>query len=232
MKFCLFLKVKIVYECDFGEFDVMIIKNWVIFCGDDIFLVVKMEFVNGVYFFVILNVMLLFGWISIEIGWLWKKGNIFCIYNLDCKFDCFIGWMIVGVFGMWWVKVCKIFIVISVFRGSDMCRMDVLIFFNFVWFEFKNVFKEIFEKLLVVGMDDFMWWGGFFGLNLFFLYLDWFIVSENGISFLLYEFIYMVICISGIKMDVGNDDWIVEGFVEFYFFEFIYCVGGMIDKCW
>ncbi|MGC1508976.1 hypothetical protein FT643_04930 [Ketobacter sp. MCCC 1A13808] len=224
------LKVKIAHERDPGEFDAMITKNWAIFRGDDIFPAAKTEFVNGAYSLATLNVTLPSGWTSIETGWPRKKGNTFRIHNPDRKFDRPTGWMIAGALGTRRAKVRKTSIAISAPRGSDMRRMDALTFFNFVWPELKNAFKETPEKLLVVGMDDPMWRGGLSGSNSLFLHSDRPIVSENGTSPLLHELTHMVTRISGTKTDAGNDDWIAEGLAEFYSFELIYRAGGMTDK--
>lgn len=224
------LKVKIPHERDPGEFDAMMTKDWAIFRGDDVFPAVKSSFVNGAYADATLEVKLPKGWTSIETGWPRKKGNTFRINNPERKFDRPTGWMIAGKLGTRRDTIRKTSIAVSAPKDSDVRRMDLLTFFNFVWPEVKQAFKKTPKKLLVVSMDDPMWRGGLSASNSLYLHSDRPIVSENGTSPLLHELTHMVTRISGVEMDDTDDDWIAEGLAEFYSFELIFRVGGMTDE--
>ena len=224
------LKVKITHERGQEKFGAMMTKDWALFRGDDIFPAMTADFVDGDHAIATLEVILPSHWTSIETGWPRKTGNTFRINNPDRKFDRPTGWMIAGKLGTRRTRIGKTAITISAPKGSQMRRMDVLTFFNFVWPELNHAFKKSPRKLLVVGMGDPMWRGGLSASNSMFLHTGRPIISENGTSPLLHELTHMVTRIRGIESDQANNDWIAEGLAEFYSIELLYRAGGMTKE--
>jgi predicted metalloprotease with PDZ domain len=219
--------VKINHERDPGEFDALMTKQWALFRGDDVFPAAQTNEVAGAYAIASLDVILPEKWSSVETGWPRRQGTTFTIDNPERLFDRPTGWMIAGELGTRRTTVSKTSIAVSAPKGSELRRMEVLTFLNFVWPEVKQAFESTPGKLLVTGMGDPMWRGGLSASNSLFLHADRPLVSENGTSPLLHELVHMVTRISGVKTDITNDDWIAEGLAEFYSFELLYRAGGM-----
>lgn len=209
-----------------GAYDALMTEDWAIFRGDDLFPSAVTEEVPGAYAVATLEVKLPEGW-SIETGWPRKSGTTFRIDNPDRLYDRPVGWMIAGDLGTRRSKIGKTALTVSAPKGSALRRMDVLTFLSFVWPEVRKAFGTVPSKLLIVGMGDPMWRGGLSASNSLFLHADRPLVSENGTSPLLHELTHMVTRIRGIKSEQANDDWIAEGWAEYYSFELLYRAGGM-----
>lgn len=221
------MTVKVSHAKRPGVYDARMTNDWAIFRGDDIFPSAATDEVPGAYAVATLEVVLPEGWSSVETGWPRKSGNTFRIDNPDRLYDRPVGWMIAGDLGTRRSKIGKTRLTVSAPKGAPLRRMEVLTFLNFVWPEVRKAFGKVPRKLLIVGMGDPMWRGGLSASNSLFLHADRPLVSENGTSPLLHELTHMVTRIRGIKSERGSDDWIAEGWAEFYSFELLYRAGGM-----
>ena len=221
--------VKITHERDPGEFDALMTKDWAIFRGDNIIPAVYTNELANAESKASLTFILPDDW-SVETGWPRVRNNKFRIDNPERRFDRPVGWMIAGELGTRRNTIGNTSIAVSAPKGSNLRRMDALVFLGFVWPEVEKAFGQSPKKLLIVGEDDPMWRGGLSASNSLFLHADRPLVSENGTSPLIHELSHMVTRISGAKDENFNDDWIAEGLAEFYSVELLYRAKGLTDK--
>jgi predicted metalloprotease with PDZ domain len=221
--------VKITHERDPGEFDALMTKSWAIFRGDNIIPAVYTNELAGAESKAKLTFILPDDW-SVETGWPRLRDNTFRIDNPERRFDRPVGWMIAGDLGTRRNTIGNTSIAVSAPKGSNLRRMDALVFLGFVWPEVEKAFGQSPKKLLIVGEDDPMWRGGLSASNSLFLHADRPLVSENGTSPLIHELSHMVTRISGAKDKQFNDDWIAEGLAEYYSVELLYRANGLTDK--
>ncbi len=208
-------------------YDAFVTEDWALFRGDDIVPNVSTQKeLPGAMAEAELDFELPDDW-SIETGWVRLKDNRFRIDNPERRFDRPIGWMLAGDLGTRRDRIQGTSVAVSAPKGSGFQRMDVLVFLNIVWRQYKSAFDTLPEKLLIVGGDDPLWRGGLSAPNSFYLHADRPIVSENGTSPLLHELFHMVTRIRGAKNDETNDDWIAEGLAEYYSVELLHRAKGL-----
>lgn len=217
------LHAKISHERDSGEYDALMTKNWAIFRGDDLLPTVKVKGKKGARARATLDIKVPPGWTSSDTGWLREGLFHFLIDNPERRFDRPTGWMIAGKLGIRREQVGKTEIAVSAPGGSEIPRMEIMAFLNFVWPDIERAFGKTPPKLLIVAAGKPMWRGGLSAPNSLFLHAERPLVSENGTSSLIHELTHVVTRIRGAK----QDDWIAEGLAEFYSFELLYRAGGI-----
>jgi hypothetical protein len=85
----------------------------------------------------------------------------------------------------------------------------------------EEAFGTLPDKVLIVGAGDPMWRGGLSGPRSLYLHSDRPLISENGTSTLVHEMVHVISRVRG----AAGDDWIAEGFAEFYSIEMMRRVG-------
>ncbi len=220
------LRAKISHKREDGEFDALVTKNWAIFRGDDLVPPAKVTARKGARSHSVLEFKLPAGWPSVNTGWEEIRDGVFRIDNPSRRFDRPTGWMIAGKLGTRRNRVGDSHIAISAPLDSQLHRMDLLTFLNFIWPTLNDAFGQTPSRLLIVGAGDPMWRGGLSASNSLFLHEERPLVSENGTSPLVHELVHMATGIRG----APNHDWIAEGLAEFYSVELIYRAGGMTDS--
>lgn len=220
------LWTRIPHQRDDGEFDAYMGPDWAIFRGDDLIPAASVRTKPGAFANATLEFKLPSHWTSVETGWEKIDSRTFRIDNPERRFDRPTGWMIAGKLGIRRDDLGETEVVVAAPQGSDLHRMDVLTFMNFVWPELATAFEQAPPKLLIVGAGNPMWRGGLSAPNSLFLHADRPLVSENGTSALVHEIVHMVTRIRGTR----NHDWIAEGLTEFYAVELLYRAGGMTGE--
>lgn len=217
------LYAKVSHERDDGEYDAFMSDTWAIFRGDDLIPAATVKAKKGARARATLEVKLPPGWSSADTGWQKLRDFHFLVDNPERRFDRPTGWMIAGKLGIRRDQVGNTEIAVAAPRGSDIPRMNIMAFLNFVWPQMESAFGTVPPKLLIVSAGKPMWRGGLSAPNSLFLHADRPLVSENGTSSLIHELTHAITRIRGAK----NDDWIAEGLAEFYSFELLYRAGGM-----
>lgn len=153
------------------------------------------------------------GWTNEELGYPFSDSlERFLIDNPGRRFQQPLGWMIAGQVGTRRDLIDGMEVVVAAPKGDALRRNDVLAMLNTSATEVRAAFGRLPEKLLIVGAGDPMWRGGLSGPSSLYLHSDRPMISENGTSALLHEVVHVVTRIRGAK----GQDWIAEGFAEFY----------------
>ncbi len=153
------------------------------------------------------------GWSNEELGYPYNDSlKRFIVDNPGRRFQQPLGWMIAGQVGTRRDLIDGMEVVVAAPKGDALRRNDVLAMLNTSATEIRAAFGRLPEKLLIVGAGDPMWRGGLSGPSSLYLHSDRPMISENGTSALLHEVVHVVTRIRGAK----GQDWIAEGFAEFY----------------
>lgn len=145
------------------------------------------------------------------------------IDNQSRRFDRPEGWMIAGKIGTRSETIADIHTIIASPVGEDVRRQDTLAFLNWNLPQLANIFKTLPSRLLIVSAGDPMWRGGLSAPASLFVHSHRPLISENRTSTLLHELVHVAMGING----GDSNDWIVEGFAEFYSMEILRRSGGI-----
>lgn len=217
--------VKVRHKRDDQGYDAYIGNDWAIFRGEDLVPGSKVKSRKDSYSHTTFEIVLPPRWTGMDSGWPRGRGKYFRVDNPERMFDRPTGWMIAGKIGSRRDYLDSTQISIAAPQGEAMQRMNALALINLVWPQIQLVFKQLPEKVLVVGADDPMWRGGLSSPNSFFVHTDRPLVSENGTSTLLHELVHVLSRIRG----GSQSDWIPEGLAEFYSIELMHRAGAMND---
>lgn len=153
------------------------------------------------------------GWTNQETGYPFSASlGQFQVRNPGKRFQQPLGWMIVGDVGTRRDDIHGMEVVVAAPKGDAMRRNDVLAMVNTAALSIRDAFGTLPGKLLIVGAGDPMWRGGLSGPNSLFLHSDRPMISENGTSTLIHEIVHVITRIRG----EPGQDWIAEGFAEYY----------------
>ncbi|MBX2859223.1 MAG: hypothetical protein KTR17_11225 [Cellvibrionaceae bacterium] len=225
-------KIKLVNQRENGAYDAKVGEDWALFRGDDIVPPVKSRFTAGATSKSKIRFNLPKGWHSVNTGWprltseKSKRNAEFKIVKRETRFDRPVGWIIAGDIGTRRELIGDTWVSVSAPVGEDFRRMDMLTLLHFVWPEMQKSFRKLPSKVLLVGAGNPFWRGGLSAPNSLFLHTERPMVSENGTSTLLHEFVHVITGIRGQK----SHDWIAEGLAEFYSVELLYRAGGISES--
>lgn len=174
--------VKVRHKRDDQGYDAYIGDDWAIFRGEDLVPGTRVKSRKGSYSHTSFEIDLPATWTGMDSGWPRGRGKYFRVDNPERLFDRPLGWIIAGKIGSRRDYLDATQISIAAPQGEAMQRMNALALINLVWPQVQSVFKQLPEKILVVGADDPMWRGGLSSPNSFFVHTDRPLVSENGTS--------------------------------------------------
>lgn len=162
------------------------------------------------------------GWVGVDTPFR-RHGEapVFAIVDNDRRFQRPVGWMIAGDIGIRRDFIGDMEIAVAAPKGDPMRRNEYLAYINLVAGEMEEAFGVLPDKVLIVGAGDPMWRGGLSGPRSLYLHSDRPLISENGTSTLVHEMVHVISRVRG----AAGDDWIAEGFAEFYSIEMMRRVG-------
>ncbi|MBE5315564.1 MAG: hypothetical protein H4O13_09200 [Xanthomonadales bacterium] len=162
------------------------------------------------------------GWVGVDTPFK-RRGEtpVFDIDDDDRRFQRPVGWMIAGDIGIRRDFIGDMEAAVAAPKGDPMRRNEYLAFLNLVAGEMEDAFGALPDKVLIVGAGDPMWRGGLSGPRSLYLHSDRPLISENGTSTLVHEMVHVISRVRG----AAGDDWIAEGFAEFYSIEMMRRVG-------
>ena len=201
------------YQRRGGGYDARITPHWVIVRGDDLFPSMAVRTTAGSDSSARLFFDLPTGWTNVDTPFVHtrdRKG--FVVVNAERRFDRPVGWMIAGSVGTRREFIDGMEVSIAGPTGDPVRRNDTLAFLNLVAPEMRAAFGDLPSKILIVSAGDPMWRGGLSGPRSLYLHADRPLISENGTSTLVHEFVHLVTRVRGVE----GDDWIAEGSAEFY----------------
>jgi hypothetical protein len=162
------------------------------------------------------------GWVGVDTPFK-RRGEepVFDIVDDDRRFQRPVGWMIAGDIGIRRDFIGDMETAVAAPKGDPMRRNEYLAYINLVAGEMEEAFGTLPDKVLIVGAGDPMWRGGLSGPRSLYLHSDRPLISENGTSTLVHEMVHVISRVRG----AAGDDWIAEGFAEFYSIEMMRRVG-------
>ena len=202
--------VPITHKRQNGAYDAYVADDWAIFRGDDFVPPISVRSKLNAESLAKLYFELPKGWSAVTPFRPSRFGG-FNVVDKRRRFDRPTGWMLVGEFGQRIDEIDGVRVVIAAPKNQGFHRMDVLAFLQWNLPELIKVFPNYSNRLLILGAGDPMWRGGLSGPGSLFLHASRPLISENGTSTLLHELVHTAMSISSV-----DDDWIVEGFAEFY----------------
>jgi len=133
------------------------------------------------------------------------------------------GWLLGGDLGVRREAVGGRMVTVAAPLGSRYPRVPTLAFLHWTLPELIRVFPTFPDKLLMVSGDESMWRGALSGPASIYLHPRRPLISENATSTVLHELVHVATRWSG----ADGDDWIVEGFAEYYSLKVLFNSGGI-----
>lgn len=206
-----------------GGHDARITDDWTIVRGDHLFPPARVRMTRGARAATTVRFVLPEGWSNVETPWLLgERPRTFVVDNDEVRFARPTGWIIAGDVGTRREQHDDIEIVVGAPKGDDMPRQQILAMVGWTLPEMRAIFGELPPKILVVGAGDSMWRGGLSGPRSLYMHSGRPLISENGTSTLLHEFVHLISRISGVR----GHKYISEGVAEFYSIELLHRTGG------
>ncbi len=199
-----------------GGYDARMTRDWALFRADRLVPPTAVIAPDGAVSTATLRFDLPPGWTNVDTSHRMQgERTRFAIVDPDRRFLRPVGWIIAGDVGTRREQIEGMEVSVAAPKGDAMRRQDVLAFVNTTAAEMRHAFGTLPEKLLIVGAGDPMWRGGLSGPRSLFLHADRPLISENATSTLIHELTHVVTRVRG----ADDDDWIAEGFAEFYSIE-------------
>lgn len=152
--------------------------------------------------------------------------GFFAVQHPHRRFDRPTGWIAVGVLGVIREEVAGTRVTLAGPAGHDFRRMDVLTFLRWTLPSVKELFRELPERLVIVGAGDPMWRGGLSGPSSVFIHADRPLISADASSPVLHELVHSFMA----RVPGKGGDWISEGFAELYSLELLYRSGSLSES--
>lgn len=206
-------KVDLIHKRNASGHDSWVGEDWAVFRGDDLVPAAQTEMPDNAQADAELHFDLPEGWSEVT-RFRRSRGGSYAI-RTERQFDRPTGWMAIGRIGVRRERIAGIPFAVAAPVGEGFRRMDVLAFLNWTVPELKRVFPDFESRMLIVGAGDPMWRGGLSGPFSLFLHSDRPLIGEDATSPILHELTH---CAMSIRGETGND-WIVEGFAEYYSLE-------------
>jgi len=218
-------RVKIDRKRDSGTYNAYFSKDWAIFRGEHLVPSVKVVTKPKAESRAQLRFNIPAGWAAATAYEPLEKFN-FAIDNPQRRFDRPKGWMAVGNMGIRKEQILNTHVVVAGPKYQGIRRQDIIAFLNWNLPELVAVFPDFYQHFLIVSAGDPMWRGGLSGPGSFYIHKDRPMISGNGTSTLIHELVHTAMRING----GDNDDWIVEGFAEFYSLEIMRRSGTISER--
>lgn len=199
-----------------GRYDSLMTSEWALFRGDDLVPPAAVRSVRDAESRARLRFKVPKGWSTVT-PYVRRPDDSYTVEHAARRFDRPTGWMLVGKLGLRLEEIAGTKVVVAGPFGHGVRRQDILAFLTWTLPELVKVFPEYHEKLLIVSAGDPMWRGGLSGPASLFIHSDRPLISENGTSALLHELVHTAMRIRA----EDDDDWIVEGFAEYYSLEML-----------
>ncbi|MEL7449394.1 MAG: hypothetical protein AAFN78_09310 [Pseudomonadota bacterium] len=207
-----------------GAYDAFVADDWALFRAFDVIPPIATRTVKGARS----RSRLLFdldGDASVTTAYPPSREGGFVVDNPERQFSRPHGWILVGEFGERIDTVGAVRVVVAGPKKHKVRRLDMLAFLHWNLPAVVRLFPDYPSRLFVVSANDPMWRGGLSGPGSLFIHADRPLISENGTSTLLHEVIH-----TAMRLTSETDDWIVEGFAEYYSVELMRRSGTLSPK--
>ena len=208
-----------------GRYDARMTQDWALFRGDDLVPPATVRTLVGAESRARLRFEAPSGWSTVT-PYTRLEDDSYVIENDGRRFDRPTGWMLAGNVGLRLEDIAGTKVVVAGPYDQGVRRMTILAMLNWNLPELVKVFPDYHDKLLIVSANDPMWRGGLSGPASLYIHADRPVISENGTSSLLHEIVHTAMRLSS----SSDDDWIVEGFAEYYSLQLMLRSGTITQK--
>lgn len=191
-------------------FDSYMNDNWALLRGSDLLPPATTRAISTATAKTVLEFDLPPGWASVT----QYKGahDTYAVTNPDRRFDRPTGWILLGRLGTRTDLISGIRVTVAAPEGVGARRMDMLALLHWTIPEAVRIFDAIPQRLTIFSAGDPMWRGGLSAPSSLYIHSDRPLISENGTSALMHEFVHVALGQSAFD----NADWIDEGLAEYY----------------
>lgn len=215
-------KVKIDHQREGKSYDARITDSWALLRADDLFPPARSVTTIGAQSRAWLRIETPKGW-SVVTPYGRGSGQWLGLSNPQRRFDRPTGWIVAGDLGVRLDDIAGSKVVVAAPRGQQLRRNDLLALLRWTLPEIVAVFGPLPSPLTIVGAGDPMWRGGLSAPTSLYIHSSRPLISENATSTLVHEIMH-------IAMGSSGDDWLVEGFAEYYALEALFRSGSISQK--
>lgn len=196
-------------------YDALLTPRWALFRGEDVFPAAATRTLTGAESEATFSVEAPSGW-SVVTPYAEEDGR-YRVVNPERRFDRPTGWMVAGELGVRRETIAGVQTAVAGPVGQGVRRMDILALLAWTLPELARLVPDLPPRLTIVSAGDPMWRGALSGPDSLYLHAERPLISENGTSTILHELMHVVLG----RDAVEGDDWILEGFSEYYSVELL-----------
>ena len=205
-------------------YDAWLDVAWGIFRAEDVVPRAATRTLKGAQSQTTLNFELPAGWSAVtEYS---ESDGLFRVERPGRRFAEPAGWIAVGELGVRREKIDGIQIAVAAPTGEDVRRMDMLAMANWVLPEIVRLLPAAPSRITIISAGEPMWRGGLSAPQSIYLHADRPLISENGTSTLIHEWMHVSLGLSARR----GYDWIVEGLAEYYSIELLRRSGTITER--
>jgi hypothetical protein len=210
-----------------GSYDSLMMDDWAVFRGDDLFPPAAVTALKGAESRARLRLVGPEDW-SLVSAYPRAEGD--AEWSLvdwpDRRFDRPVGWMAAGRLGVRWTRIGDHRVGVAGPMEQGVRHLDMLAFLRWNLPELLKVFPSFPMRVMLVSAGDPMWRGGLSGPASLYIHADRPLISGNSTSTLLHELVHVA---QGYRA-ASDADWIVEGIAEYYTLEIMFRSGTISEK--
>ncbi len=204
-------------------YDAYVTGSWALFRGEDIIPSAHTRTLKGARSDTRLTFDLPRGWSSVTPYF--SSDDTFEIDDPGRRFDTPKGWMVLGELGVRYATIDGVRAKVAGPTGHGVRRLDILALLHWTLPDVLRLLPDFPDRLTIVSAGEPMWRGGLSGPKSLYIHADRPLISENGTSTLLHEVLHVGMALRA----EDGDDWIVEGFAEYYALE-VLRRSGTVDE--
>jgi len=209
-----------------GRYTSRLTTDWAVFRGDDLVPAARTVTAKGARSITTLRFVLPQAWSVVTRYRQAAANGRIQIDNPRRRFDRPTGWMTAGELGVRRERLGAVQVTVAGPRDHGLRRMDLIAMLGYHLPMLSEKFGGFPERLLVVGADEKMWYGGLSGPASLFINAELPLISENGTSVLLHELVHIALGRSA----APSADWIVEGLAEYVGLDLLRTSGGITER--
>jgi len=205
-------------------YDAWLGEKWGIFRAEDVIPRAATRTLKGAESRTTMRFVLPAGWSAVtEYA---EENGAFRVPRPGRRFSQPAGWMAVGDLGVRRERIAGIRVAVAAPVDQGARRMDMLAMANWILPELVRLLPTPPSRLTIVSAGPPMWRGGLSAPQSIYVHADRPLISENGTSTLVHEFLHVGLGFSSMR----GYDWIVEGMAEYYTLELLRRSGSITGR--
>ena len=205
-------------------YDAWLGESWGIFRAEDVIPRAATRTLKGAESRTTLRFVLPAGWSAVtEYA---ERNGAFQVQRPERRFGQPAGWIAVGDLGVRRERIAGVRVAVAAPVDQGVRRMDMLAMANWVLPELVRLLPTPPSRITIVSAAAPMWRGGLSAPQSIFVHADRPLISENGTSTLVHEFLHVGLSFPAVR----GYDWIVEGLAEYYTLELLRRSGSITER--